>query len=94
MKHLKIEKSLTNPKENVVLTIVNRRPGATLLNCDEEHSLEVRIADLITSYNCPENTVTILASDLAVVADDGDLVEELVNVQEGPTLTLGTFPGL
>lgn len=45
MKFLRIEKSLTSA-ENVVLTIVNRREGATLLNCDECHSIEVRTADL------------------------------------------------
>jgi hypothetical protein len=45
MKFLRIEKSLTSA-ENVVLTIVNRREGATLLNRDECHSIEVRAADL------------------------------------------------
>ena len=45
MKFLRIEKSLTSA-ENVVLTIVNRREGATLLNCDECHSIEVRASDL------------------------------------------------
>ena len=47
MKFLRIEKSLTSV-ENVVLTIVNRREGATLLNCDECHSIEVRVSDLMT----------------------------------------------
>ena len=46
MKFLRIEKSPTS-SENVVLSIVHRRPGATLLNCDEVHSIEVRIADLL-----------------------------------------------
>lgn len=45
-KFLRIERSLTSA-ENVVLAIVHRRPGATLLNCDEVHSIEVRAADLI-----------------------------------------------
>lgn len=45
MKFLRIEKSLTS-SENVVLSIVHRRPGATLLNCDEVHSIEVRVSDL------------------------------------------------
>lgn len=47
MKFLRIEKSLTSA-ENVVLTIVNRHEGATLLSVDECHSIEVRIADLMT----------------------------------------------
>lgn len=95
MKFLRIEKSPTNPKENVVLTIVNRRPGATLLNCDECHSIEVRAADLITSYDCSEPTVTILASDLGeMAAEEGIRVGDMVNIQEGPTLTLGTYQGL
>lgn len=46
MKFLRIEKSLTSA-ENVVLTIVNRREGATLLNRDEVHSIEVRVSDLL-----------------------------------------------
>ena len=46
MKFLRIEKSLTSA-ENVVLTIVNRREGATLLNCDECHSIEVCALDLM-----------------------------------------------
>ena len=45
MKFLRIEKSLTSA-ENVVLTIVNRREGATLLNVDECHSIEVCVGDL------------------------------------------------
>ena len=45
MKFLRIEKSLTSA-ENVVLTIVNRREGATLLSADECHSIEVRASDL------------------------------------------------
>ena len=45
MKFLRIEKSPTS-SENVVLTIVNRREGATLLNVDECHSIEVCAADL------------------------------------------------
>ena len=45
MKFLRIEKSLTS-SENVVLTIVNRREGATLLNCDECYGIEVRVSDL------------------------------------------------
>ena len=45
MKFLRIEKSLTSA-ENVVLTIVNRREGATLLNVDECHSIEVPASDL------------------------------------------------
>ena len=46
MKFLRIEKSLTS-SENVVLTIVNRREGATLLYCDECHSIEVCAQDLV-----------------------------------------------
>ena len=94
MKFLRIEKSLTSA-ENVVLTIVNRREGATLLNCEEEHSIEVRASDLTTGYDCPEPTVTILASDLGIEAEEeGVTVEDMVNIQEGPTLTLGTYQGL
>lgn len=94
MKFLRIEKSLTSA-ENIVLTIVNRREGATLLSVDECHSIEVRAADLLTSYDCSEPTVTILASDLGTEAEEkGALVEDMVNIQEGPTLTLGTYQGL
>ena len=93
MKFLRIEKSLTSA-ENVVLTIVNRREGATLLSVDECHRIEVRAADLLTSYDCSEPTVTILASDLGTRAHEGDTVEDCVMVQEGPTLTLGTYQGL
>ena len=46
MKFLRIEKSLTSA-ENVVLTIVNRREGATLLSVDECQSIEVRALDLM-----------------------------------------------
>jgi len=94
MKFLRIEKSLTSA-ENVVLTITNRREGATLLNCDECHSIEVRVEDLVMSRDCSEPTVTILASDLGETApEEGTRVEDLVNIQEGPTLTLGTYQGL
>lgn len=44
-KFLRIEKSLTSA-ENVVLAIVNRHPGATLLNCDEETRIEIPAGDL------------------------------------------------
>lgn len=45
MKHLRIQKSLTSA-ENVVLTIVRRNPTATLLNCDEEVSIEIPCAEI------------------------------------------------
>lgn len=69
-KFLRIEKSLTSA-ENVVLTIVNRRPGATLLNCDEEHRIEVSLADLRSciGFAAPLGLTMVYADDLSDLED-------------------------
>ena len=87
MKFLRIEKSLTS-SENVVLSIVHRRPGATLLNCDEVHSIEVRIADLMTVPEVPSGYVCV---------EEGDVVEEPSGEAldlDPPTMNYGTVDGL
>ena len=92
MKFLRIERSLTSV-ENVVLTIVNRREGATLLNVDECHSIEVRVSDLGMELDIPPGAVLV----------DGDELRELENaagegVQEFDLperdIALGTIQGL
>lgn len=70
MKFLRIEKSLTSA-ENVVLTIVNRREGATLLNVDEEHRIEVSLADLRSciGFAAPLGLTMVYADDLSDLED-------------------------
>ena len=87
MKFLRIEKSLTSA-ENVVLTIVNRREGATLLNCDECHSIDVRIVDLMTMPEIPSGYVCVEESD--VVEEHSGEVLEL----DPPAMNFGTIQGL
>ena len=87
MKFLRIEKSLTSV-ENVVLTIVNRREGATLLNCDECHSIEVRVSDLMTPPEVPSGYICV---------EEGDVVEEPSGEAldlDPPTMNYGTVDGL
>ena len=95
MKFLRIEKSLTSA-ENVVLTIVNRREGATLLNCDECHSIEVRKSDLLSVPDL-NGAALILRSVLDLpVNDDGETVADFVDELDEPAVevTLGTIQGL
>ena len=87
MKFLRIEKSLTSA-ENVVLTIVNRSEGATLLNCDECHSIEVRVSDLMAMPGIPSGYVCV---------EEDDVVEEMsgeVLDLDPPTMNYGTVEGL
>ena len=87
MKFLRIEKSLTSA-ENVVLTIVNRHEGATLLSVDECHSIEVRIADLMTVPEAPSGYVCVEESD--VVEDPSGEPLEI----DPPAMNYGTVQGL
>ena len=91
-KFLRIEKSLTS-SENVVLTIVHRRPGATLLNCDEEHRIEVCAEDLGPALRIPDGTVIVDKYDLRRVED---IAGEEVQEYDVPTtgLYVGTIQGL
>ena len=94
MKHLKIEKSLTNPKENVVLTIVNRRPGATLLNCDEAHNIEVRIADLFVLPEMPAGCVIVDNEELVQLEDSTLGSVTRMDDPDPADVILGTVQGL
>ena len=87
MKFLRIEKSLTSA-ENVVLTIVNRREGATLLSVDECHSIEVRASDLMVMPGIPSGYVCV---------EEDDVVEEMsgeVLDLDPPAMNYGTVEGL
>ena len=86
MKFLRIEKSLTSA-ENVVLTIVNRRV-CRRRNCDECHSIEVRIVDLMTVPEIPSGYVCVEESD--VVEEPSGEVLEL----DPPAMNFGTIQGL
>ena len=93
MKFLRIEKSLTSA-ENVVLTIVNRREGATLLNVDECHSIEVRIADMMTVPEVPGHLAVV--DEMALSALE-HTAEDQIAREEYPVedqLTPGTLQGL
>ena len=95
MKFLRIEKPLTSA-ENVVLTIVNRREGATLLNCDECHSIEVCAADLrgLIGLEVPGHLSVVdemALSHLENVAEDQISREEY---PVGDQITPGTVQGL
>ena len=94
MKHLKIEKSLTNPKENVVLTIVNRRPGATLLNCDEAHSIEVCIADLFVLPGMPAGYILADEQDILKAEKKAGFEIEVTDDLDPAEVKLGTVQGL
>ena len=94
MKYLKIEKSLTNPKENVVLTIVNRRPGATLLNCDEEHSIEVCIADLFVLPEMPAGYVVADEQDILKAEEKAGFEIVVTDDLDPAEVKLGTIQGL
>ena len=87
MKFLRIEKSPTSA-ENVVLTIVNRREGATLLGVDECHSIEVRIVDLMTMPEVPSGYVCVEESDV-VEEPSGEALE-----LDPPAMNFGTVQGL
>lgn len=87
MKFLRIEKSLTSA-ENVVLTIVNRREGATLLSVDECHSIEVCIADLMTMPEVPSGYACVEESDV-VEEPSGEALE-----LDPPAMNFGTVQGL
>lgn len=95
MKFLRIEKSLTSA-ENVVLTIVNRRESATLLNCDECHSIEVRASDLrgFIGLEVPGHLSVVdemALSRLEYVAED-QIAREEYPVED--QITPGTLQGL
>ena len=95
MKFLRIEKSLTSA-ENVVLTIVNRREGATLLNVDECHSIEVCAADLrdFIGVEVPGHLSVVdemALSHLEYVAED-QIAREDYHVED--QITPGTVQGL
>ena len=89
---------MTNPAENVVLSIVRRIPTATLLNCDEVTSVEVNRDELsaIIGFTLPYGVVAVNRSDLDAVGDIDDLgdVEE-VEIGGSSFLALGaTLQGL
>ena len=95
MKFLRIEKSLTSV-ENVVLTIVNRREGATLLNCDECHSIEVRVSDLrgLTGLGIPGHLSVVDERALSALEHTA---EDQIDREEYPVedrITPGTIQGL
>lgn len=95
MKFLRIEKSLTSA-ENVVLTIVNRREGATLLNCDECHSIEVRASDLrgLIGWGIPGHLSVVDEIALSLLED---MAESRIAREEYPVedqITPGTLQGL
>ena len=95
MKFLRIEKSLTSA-ENVVLTIVNRREGATLLNVDECHGIEVCAADLrgLTGLEIPGHLSVV---DEMALSHLEDMAEDQIAREEYPVegqITPGTVQGL
>ena len=95
MKFLRIEKSLTSV-EDVVLTIVNRREGATLLNCDECHSIEVRVSDLrgLTGLGIPGHLSVV---DERARSALEHAAEDQIDREEYPVedrITPGTIQGL
>ncbi|MEN6345650.1 MAG: hypothetical protein ABFE16_10090 [Armatimonadia bacterium] len=95
MKFLRIEKSLTSV-ENVVLTIVNRREGATLLNVDECHSIEVCAADLrgFIGWGIPGHLSVVDGMALSHLEDmaEGRIAREEYPVED--QITPGTLQGL
>ena len=95
MKFLRIENSLTSA-ENVVLTIVNRREGATLLNVDGCHSIEVRASDLrgLIGVEVPGHLSVV---DERALAHLEDMAEDQIAREEYPVegqITPGTVQGL
>jgi len=95
MKFLRIEKSLTSA-ENVVLTIVNRREGATLLNCDECHSIEVRASGLrgFIGWEVPGHLSVV---DEMALSHLEHVAEDQIDREEYPVedrITPGTLQGL
>lgn len=92
MKFLRIEKSLTSA-ENVVLTIVNRREGATLLNVDECHSIEVRAADLVDPPDIPKSRVLVDGADVRRLEEQANDTIECV-APDDPVVQIGTLQGL
>ena len=95
MKFLRIEKSLTSA-ENVVLTIVNRREGATLLSVDECHSIEVRASDLrgLIGVEVPGHLSVV---DEMALSHLEDMAEDQIAREEYPVedqITPGTVQGL
>lgn len=95
MKFLRIEKSLTSA-ENVVLTIVNRHEGATLLNVDECHSIEVCAADLrgFIGWEVPGHLSVV--DEMALSALE-DMAEDQIAREGYPVedqITPGTVQGL
>lgn len=95
MKFLRIEKSLTSA-ENVVLTIVNRREGATLLSVDECHSIEVRVSDLrdFTGVEVPGHLSVV---DEMALSHLEDMAEDQIAREEYPVegpITPGTVQEL
>ena len=95
MEFLRIEKSLTSA-ENVVLTIVNRREGATLLSVDECHGIEVRAADLrgLIGLEVPGHLSVVDEMDLSHLED---MAEDQIAREEYPVedqVTPGTIQGL
>lgn len=95
MKFLRIEKSLTSA-ENVVLTIVNRREGATLLNADECHSIEVRASDLrgLIGVGVPDHLSVVDAMALSALEHKAknQIAREEYPVED--QITPGTVQGL
>ena len=95
MKFLRIEKSLTSA-ENVVLTIVNRREGATLLNVDECHGIEVCAADLRGLIGAEVPGHLSVVDEMALSALE-DMAEDVIAREEYPVegqVTPGTVQGL
>ena len=95
MKFLRIEKSLTSA-ENVVLTIVNRREGATLLSVDECHSIEVRASDLrgLIGAEVPGHLSVV---DEMALSHLEDMAEDQIAREEYPVedqITPGAVQGL
>ena len=95
MKFLRIEKSLTSA-ENVVLTIVNRREGATLINVDECHSIEVRASDLrgLIGVEVPGHLSVV---DEMALSRLEDMAVDQITREEYPVedhITPGTIQGL
>ena len=95
MKFLRIEKSLTSA-ENVVLTIVNRREGATLLSVDECHSIEVRVSDLrdFIGWEVPGHLSVVDEMALSALEDmaEDQIAREDYQVED--PITPGTVQGL
>ena len=95
MKFLRIEKSLTSA-ENVVLTIVNRREGATLLNVDECHGIEVCAADLrgLTGLEIPGHLSVVDEMALSHLEDMAEDVIAREDYSVGDMVTPRTVQGL